>query len=107
VGRPSAPSAGSAQGPTHDACEAPTQHTCNAGAGPYFGRKTPGCPRCDELLEGAEPRQLPQWRQALIEQGARSKAADQERELARREHFKPGGEHSRKTCGPICTFGDW
>lgn len=29
-----------------------TRHTCG---GPVFGRKTPGCPRCDELLAGAEP----------------------------------------------------
>ncbi len=28
-----------------------TQHTCG---GPVFGRKTAGCPRCDELLAGAE-----------------------------------------------------
>lgn len=27
-----------------------TKHTCG---GPAFGRKTPGCPRCDELLAGA------------------------------------------------------
>lgn len=27
-----------------------TAHTCNDGSGPQFGRKTPGCPRCDELL---------------------------------------------------------
>src|ERR1019366_2339401 len=29
-----------------------TKHTCG---GPVFGKKTPGCPRCDELLAGAEP----------------------------------------------------
>lgn len=29
-----------------------TRHTCG---GPVFGRKTPGCPRCDELLAGAAP----------------------------------------------------
>ncbi len=32
-----------------------TKHTCNDGAGPVFGRKTCGCPRCDELLSGAKP----------------------------------------------------
>jgi hypothetical protein len=31
---------------------ATTKHTCG---GPAFGRKTPGCPRCDELLAGAAP----------------------------------------------------
>ena len=29
-----------------------TKHTCG---GPAFGRKTPGCPRCDELIAGAAP----------------------------------------------------
>jgi hypothetical protein len=33
-----------------------TVHTCNEGAGPFFGRKTAGCPRCEELLSGAVPR---------------------------------------------------
>lgn len=32
-----------------------TKHTCNNGRGPAFGRKTPGCARCDELLDGASP----------------------------------------------------
>ena len=27
-----------------------TKHTCG---GPVFGKKTIGCPRCDELLAGA------------------------------------------------------
>jgi hypothetical protein len=35
-----------------------TKHTCG---GPSFGRKTPGCPRCDELIAGAEPIAQP-WR---------------------------------------------
>lgn len=30
-----------------------SKHTCNGGKGPKWGRKTPGCPRCDELLEDA------------------------------------------------------
>lgn len=33
-----------------------TLHTCNDGNGPKGGVKTPGCPRCDELLAGATPR---------------------------------------------------
>lgn len=33
-----------------------TPHTCNDGQGPHFGKKTPGCPRCDELSTGAAPR---------------------------------------------------
>jgi hypothetical protein len=32
-------------------------HTCNDGAGPKGGKKTPGCPRCDAILSGAiEPK---------------------------------------------------
>jgi hypothetical protein len=36
--------------------EVKTTHTCNNGNGPVFGRKTQGCPRCDELMAGAAPR---------------------------------------------------
>lgn len=35
-----------------------TKHTCPTNG---FPRKTPGCPRCDELLSGATPR--PSWQQ--------------------------------------------
>jgi len=75
-----------------------TKHTCNDGDGPAFGRKTPGCPRCDELLAGAAP---VQW--------AGSKRRRDE-EMERRSiaaHFAPGGRHARGECGPVCTFGDW
>ena len=74
----------------------PTQHTCG---GPVFGRKTPGCPRCDELLAGAPARQQP-WRRSEFAGGYPSSA-----ELS--DHFRPGGPHSRGACGPVCTFGDW
>lgn len=33
-----------------------TQHTCNNGGRPVFGRLTAGCPRCDELKAGAPTR---------------------------------------------------
>lgn len=33
-----------------------TPHTCNGGGGPVWGRKTRGCPRCEELLAGAPAR---------------------------------------------------
>lgn len=33
-----------------------TEHTCNGGHGPMWGRKLPGCPRCEELLAGAASR---------------------------------------------------
>ena len=35
-----------------------TKHTCSTNG---FPRKTPGCPRCDELLAGHAPR--PSWQQ--------------------------------------------
>jgi hypothetical protein len=100
-------SARPAEAPDGSPTEAPTRHTCNDGRGPFFGRKTPGCPRCDELLAGAEPRQLPAWKQALYEEGRRRRDDDAERAAAIRAHFAPGGPHSRANCGPVCTFGDW
>jgi hypothetical protein len=73
-----------------------TKHTCG---GPVFGRKTPGCPRCDELLAGAEPVRQ-EWRDR-----ARRNAEQDRRSIA--AHFAPGGPHARGDCGPVCTFADW
>lgn len=70
-----------------------TAHTCNDGAGPVFGRKTPGCPRCDELLAGAKPRAG--WGDVK----RRFEAA--QREAIRTHNCRAAG------CGPVCTFGDW
>ena len=75
-----------------------TKHTCG---GPKFGRKTAGCPRCDELLAGAEP----------VSWGGKS-AADKRRDAemeraASKGHYAPGSPHSRGDCGSCCTFGDW
>ena len=78
------------------------RHTCNDGRGPHFGRKTPGCPRCDELLAGA-PTRSPAWVGAL-------KRRQENDALDRRyhsEHFAPGGPHATGACGPVCTYGDW
>jgi len=63
------------------------KHTCE---GPVFGRKTAGCPRCDELLAGAEP---VGW-------------FDREQ---RRKDLYAIRDHCcvRSNCGPVCTFGDW
>ena len=71
-----------------------TKHTCG---GPVFGRKTPGCPRCDELLAGAAP---VQWRGAW-----RQQQEAQDRRWAA-EHFA-GQRHRSGGCGPVCTFGEW
>jgi hypothetical protein len=71
-----------------------TKHTCG---GPAFGRKTPGCPRCDELLAGAAPVQQP-WR--------KRESDDQRRSREIHEHFA-GYRHRSGGCGPVCTFGEW
>ena len=76
-----------------------TKHTCNDGSGPAFGRKTPGCPRCDELLAGAEP--------VVQEQRGKARRDEEMARRASREHFAAGGRHARGECGPVCTFGDW
>jgi len=70
-----------------------TKHTCNGGEGPTFGRKTAGCPRCDELLAGAKP---VQW-------GASVKAMQTTATLhAIRTH-----DCRASGCGPICVKFDW
>ena len=74
---------------------ATTKHTHGAN----FGRREPGCPRCTELDNGAEPIRQP-WRDRAVQQAA------QDRE-SHRAHFAPGGPHARGDCGPVCTFGDW
>jgi hypothetical protein len=71
-----------------------TQHTCG---GPVFGRKTPGCPRCDQLLASAAP---------VVWRGNRSQreAAQRCREID--AHFR-SHRHLSGGCGPVCTFGEW
>ena len=68
---------------------ATTKHKCG---GPVFGRKTAGCPRCDELLAGAKP---VVWRHYRRDDEAR-----RIREI--RAH-----NCKASNCGPVCTFGDW
>ncbi len=65
-------------------------HTCG---GPAFGRRKPGCPRCDELAAGAPPRKG--W-------GASRRQADALRSAAIRAH-----RCSVSGCGPVCTAFDW
>ncbi|BEL07790.1 hypothetical protein Q0Z83_059810 [Actinoplanes sichuanensis] len=78
-----------------------TKHTCNGGRGPAFGKKTPGCPRCDELLGGAAPRQL-----GWVERKRRRESDEQLSREALNDHFNSAGHRSGR-CGPVCTFGDW
>ncbi len=63
-----------------------TRHTCG---GPAFGRRTAGCPRCDELAAGAAP---VRW--------ATSRRADTLADL--RKH-----DCRASRCASVCTFGDW
>lgn len=78
---------------------ATTKHTCG---GPSFGRKTPGCPRCDELLAGAAP-VVQAWR------GQRERE-DRERSAAIHAHFASARHNDPRNpnwCGRVCTFGEW
>lgn len=74
-----------------------TKHTCNGGNGPVFGRKTAGCPRCDELCNGAL---VVQWH------GGQAKQRDAEQCRAIAAHFRSHA-HRSGGCGPVCTYGDW
>lgn len=73
---------------------ATTKHTCG---GPIFGRKTAGCPRCDELIAGAAP---------VVWSCTRKKQREAEQIAAIRAHFA-SEKHRTGGCGPVCTFGDW
>ena len=78
-----------------------TKHTCG---GPSFGRKTAGCPRCDELLAGAAP-VVQAWRkQPTRAQDDAQRSADSRTHFASARHNDPS--HSL-WCGRVCTFGEW
>lgn len=58
-----------------------------------FGRREPGCPRCDDLASGeAQPKK---W-------GPSRKQQDAERAAEIRDH-----DCRKANCGLVCTFGDW
>lgn len=65
-----------------------TRHTCG---GVRFGKKTPGCPRCDELIAGASP---VLWKKLPDQEAARVAEI--------RAH-----DCKKARCGPVCTFGDY
>jgi len=67
-----------------------TPHTCNM----VFGRKTAGCPRCDELLAGAEPVKW-DW--------AERKKAQEERA----KRYPPRPHVCTPSCGMVCTANEW
>ena len=68
-------------------------HTTQHNHVMVFGRKVDGCPRCDELKNGAEPVRWSITRKAEIE-------AEQIRAILTHDCKKSG-------CGPVCTFGEW
>ena len=70
-----------------------TKHTCNAGRPPVFGRKTAGCPRCDELVAGAP---------AVVWSSTRRAQQDAARIRAIRAH-----DCKASRCGPVCTAFEW
>lgn len=70
--------------------EPTTKHTCG---GVSFGRKTAGCPRCDELLAGAAP---------VVWGGSRKRQEEARRIAEIRAH-----NCSVSRCGPVCTAFEW
>jgi hypothetical protein len=66
-----------------------TKHTHTV----VFGRKVDGCPRCEELKNGAAP---VVWASTVRKQNERLfiEAVRNHNCIASR-------------CGPVCTFGDW
>lgn len=83
------------------------RHTCNPrnpGKPLPFGRKAaPGeCPRCDELLAGAPPREAHPAIQAAVTR----RTEDAQRTAEIRVHFA-SETHRSGACGTVCTFGEW
>ena len=81
---------------------ATSKHTCG---GPAFGRKTPGCPRCDELLAGAEPVQWAGARRTRCACGQLTERGEYTalcRSCQIRAH-----DCAVSHCGPVCTAFDW
>lgn len=68
------------------------KHTCNNGNNPVFGRKTPGCARCDELIAGAPS----------VKWVNHKKEAEESRIRAIRNH-----NCVTSRCGPVCTAFEW
>lgn len=81
------------------------RHTCRNGRGPAFGRLAPRgqCARCDQLHDGAAPREA----HPAIKASNRRRADEVDYDARRREHFAPGGPHARGACGPVCTSFDY
>jgi hypothetical protein len=80
------------------------RHTCTPdGKALPFGRKAPEgeCPRCDELRNGAAPREAHPAIRAGI-----AKRANEARQLAELQKHFASEKHRTGGCG-VCTFGQW
>lgn len=64
---------------------------------PNFGRKVDGCPRCQELSAGTEPRQP-----RVVEVIRRRETEDAARSRAIREH-----DCVASRCSSVCTAFQW
>lgn len=70
-----------------------TKHLYNCAR--VFKRYDPYCPRCQELANGAAPREgWSDFKRAFEKRQAEYDA----------KHRK---ECSREKCGPVCTYGEW
>ncbi len=78
-------------------------HTCNGGRGPFYGRKTPGCPRCDQLIAGAAPREAP----PAVQAAKRRHDDDERRRREWEDHITRKHHNGRCADGVVCTFGQW
>ena len=87
-----------------DMTEAFARHNHNDGKAMPFGRRKPHgeCPRCDELHNGAAPREA----HPAIRAAKRNRENDDRRVTETREHFA-SAHHRNGGCGVVCTFGDW
>ena len=69
-----------------------TKHTCG---GPVFGKRTAGCPRCDELANGAAP----------AAHGYFGTARHAMHQMNKRIDAMP--HICTESCGEVCTWGQW
>ena len=83
-----------------------TKHTCG---GPVFGTKTPGCPRCDELLAGAAPVQWAGTRRGkrCSTPGCGQMTEPGEYTTICRSCQIKRHNCTESRCGTVCTAFDW
>lgn len=72
-------------------------NTTKHNHGSNFGRIVAGCPRCEELKNGAP---------AVAGWGTYKKAEEAQRRADVKAHFASAG-HKNGGCGLQCTYGEW